>query len=100
VAKTVEISEAFTAELRHYVASVAYTYRNNPFHNFEHACHVTMSVHKFLQRITTPDIDIGTAGGIASQLHDYTHGINSDPMTMFAIVFFGSDPRFGSPRCI
>jgi len=83
--KVVEVSEEALKELRDYVAGVAATYHPNAFHNFEHACHVTMSVHKFLQRVTSPDIDAGSvggivgehAGGIASQLHDYTHGINS-----------------------
>ena len=26
-------------------------------------------------------------GDMASKLHEYTHGINSDPLTIFAIVF-------------
>jgi hypothetical protein len=30
-------------------------YRDNPFHNFEHASHVTMSVVKLLSRIVAPD---------------------------------------------
>jgi len=81
---------------------IASTYRDNPFHNFEHACHVTLSVSKFLKRIVAPDIDFGKAAGAAEdsnsgtlmaaksmafQLHDYTHGLTSDPITIFAIVF-------------
>jgi hypothetical protein len=56
-----------------------------------------MSVSKFLKRIVTPELELGDLGNmmdknsitkqIASQLHDYTHGINSDPVTLFAIVF-------------
>ena len=60
-----------------------------------------MSVEKFLSRIVTPDLeekdvinspdldekDLKNAEGIASRLHDYTHGINSDPLTLLAIVF-------------
>jgi 3'5'-cyclic nucleotide phosphodiesterase len=62
-------------------------YHNNPFHNFEHACHVTMSVNKLLMRIVTPDLEVPTEGDIDSQRHDFTHGINSDPITLLAIIF-------------
>jgi hypothetical protein len=86
-----DISPAVAQQLRDVVTSIANNYRDNPFHNFEHACHVTMSVEKFITRIVTPaDIDendLKSAEGIASILHDYTHGINSDPLTLFAIVF-------------
>jgi hypothetical protein len=50
-------------------------------------------VNKLLKRISTPDLDdlkVGDGDGvgeIASHLHDYTHGINSDQLTVFAIVF-------------
>lgn len=59
------------------------------FHNFEHACHVTMATNKFLKRIVSPDIAFEQAkiGDIASRIHDYTHGINSDPLTLLAILF-------------
>lgn len=64
---------------------------------------MTLSASKFLSRIVTPDLDLSdmgcstTGGGtddnntmkkkIAVHLHDYTHGINSDPITLFAILF-------------
>ena len=55
----------------------------------EHACHVTMATNKFLKRIVSPDIAFEQAkvGDLASKLHDYSHGINSDPLTLLAIVF-------------
>jgi hypothetical protein len=53
-----------------------------------------MAVDKFLSRIETPDLqmDHATTGDIdahhlASQIHDFTHGITSDPTTVLAIVF-------------
>ena len=91
---TIEIDPNVIAELREYVTLIASAYRNNPFHNFEHACHVTMSVNKLVKRIVAPDLsaaDIEIAqdgeGLLASHLHDFTHGINSDPMALFAIAF-------------
>ena len=49
-----------------------------------------MAVDKFMNRIVTPDIDdeVNVSGeGLESQVHDYTHGINNDPLTLLAIVF-------------
>lgn len=67
--------------------------------NFEHACHVTMSCHKFMRKIVTPDIDasglkdrlvggsISDAREVAMSIHDYTAGISHDPVALFGIVF-------------
>jgi len=82
-------------------------YRKNPFHSFEHASHVTMSVIKLMTRIVAPsDLDLGSTarektihegdenaadkGRLqkeASSLHDHTYGITSDPLTQFACAF-------------
>jgi hypothetical protein len=81
----VEISENVMSQLREYVKAVASMYRENPFHNFEHASHVTMSVSKLLARIVAPDID-ETDKNLEASLHDHTYGITSDPLTQFAVV--------------
>jgi 3'5'-cyclic nucleotide phosphodiesterase len=84
------------AELRDYVAVIASMYHNNPFHNFDHACHVAMSVSKLLKRIVTPDVsdvDIeqlhisGGVTGLHNHLHNCTYGLMSDPVAQFAIIF-------------
>ena len=52
-----------------------------------------MAATKFLGRIVAPEIDMDALegadarGAVASHLHDYTHGINSDPLTLFGIVY-------------
>ena len=51
------------------------------------AAHVTMATDKFLRRIVAPDIEAKDGSMIASELHNYTHGINSDPLTILAIIF-------------
>jgi 3'5'-cyclic nucleotide phosphodiesterase len=40
-------------------------------------------------RVVSPDLDLDNveSSQIASHLHDYTNGINSDPITQFAIIF-------------
>jgi hypothetical protein len=72
-------------ELRSYVSTLAGMYLENPFHNFEHASHVTMSVVKLLSRIVAPNIHIED-DDIEAALHDKTYGITSDPLTQFAVV--------------
>ena len=79
----IELSEDVVNQLRDYVQTLAAMYRENPFHNFEHASHVTMSVLKLLSRIVAPaDLQSDTD----KTLHDHTYGITSDPMTQFAVV--------------
>jgi class 3 adenylate cyclase len=89
-AKTVELSPVVLAQLRDYVSVMSSRYHENPFHNFEHASHVTMSASKLLNRIVIPE-DVNyqrnNAKALASDLHDYTYGITSDPLTQFAVIF-------------
>ena len=74
-------------QLHEYVSGIAALYRGNPFHNFEHASHVTMSVVKLLSRIVAPsDLDFEDGRAASSTLHDHTYGITSDPLTQFACV--------------
>jgi hypothetical protein len=61
------------------------------YSNFEHASHVAMSVNKLLSRIVAPDAAVDWTGDgsnkrNASELHDHTFGITSDPLTQFAVV--------------
>jgi len=79
----VVLSSQIRAQLREYVAAIALMYPENPFHNFQHASHVGMSVAKLLSRIVAPDIDLEGD----EELHDHTYGITSDPLTQFACVF-------------
>jgi hypothetical protein len=48
-----------------------------------------MSTNKLLKRVVVRDaMDSGeNVKGIAMDLHDYTYGITSDPLTQFALVF-------------
>lgn len=44
------LSDKVVSQLHAFVARIADLYRDNPFHNFEHACHVAMSTDKLLKR--------------------------------------------------
>jgi class 3 adenylate cyclase len=84
---SVQLDPEILDQLENYVAAVAAMYRYNPFHSFEHASHVVMSVVKLLSRIVAPDIGEETGKDMKSTLHDHTYGITSDPLTQFACVF-------------
>eukprot|EP00538_Stauroneis_constricta_P012395 CAMPEP_0119571056 /NCGR_PEP_ID=MMETSP1352-20130426/43927_1 /TAXON_ID=265584 /ORGANISM="Stauroneis constricta, Strain CCMP1120" /LENGTH=1560 /DNA_ID=CAMNT_0007620735 /DNA_START=72 /DNA_END=4756 /DNA_ORIENTATION=- len=84
--KNVKIPDEVVEQLKQFVYTIAALHkRTNPFHNFEHASHVTMSVSKLLSRIVAPDI-VGSKEDLEETLHDHTYGITSDPLTQFAVV--------------
>lgn len=84
------LSENVRSLMRDYVAAIASMYHDHPFHNFEHASHVTMSATKLMKRIVRPNKE-DTADlselDIAANIHYSTFGISSDPLTQFAMVF-------------
>jgi len=71
-----ELDPEVTEQLTEFIKAVSCLYHDNHFHNFEHACNVTMAARKFLCRVVSPDSH-----------HAYTYGITNDPMIQFAIVF-------------
>ena len=86
-AASVVLGEAVEMQLRSFVRTIAALYRDvNPFHNFEHASHVTMSVVKLLSRIVAPPSDFDPQQHQQQQLDDPTYGITSDPLTRFSVV--------------
>jgi class 3 adenylate cyclase len=85
-ADSFELSETVSTQLHDFVQTISAMYRHNPFHNFEHASHVSMSVLKLLSRIVAPDLNFKDQGNAAKDLHDHTYGITSDPLTQFAVV--------------
>jgi hypothetical protein len=63
----VEPSEEALKQLRDYVTSICSLYRANPFHNFEHANHVTMSVsRRSAARVSTSSRSIALSYGLYS----------------------------------
>lgn len=88
-----EIHADIAHDLHLFVSMIAEMYHNNPFHNFEHACHVSMSVSKLLKRIVSTDLGSKPLGendemkSYDQLLHKSTYGICSDPVAQFAIVF-------------
>jgi hypothetical protein len=79
-----ELDPRVSSQLYHFVTNLALLYRDNPFHNFSHASHVTMSSTKLFSRIIHPN-DLDTTDEVA--LHDYTYGLTSDPLIQFSVIF-------------
>jgi hypothetical protein len=76
-------------QLEMFVTWIASMYRANPFHNFDHASHVLMSVIKLMSRIVAPSdllqkTETQKKSKVAATLHDHTYGITSDPLTQLA----------------
>lgn len=78
------IGQSVRAQLEQYVAGVAAMYKDNPFHNFEHASHVTMSVTKLLSRV----VGSGDGNGVEEDGKvSYTKDITHCALTQFSVVF-------------
>eukprot|EP00980_Cylindrotheca_fusiformis_P012356 scaffold3033_cov91-Cylindrotheca_fusiformis.AAC.2 len=93
---SIDIGDEARSQLRNYLFIVAGMYHDNPFHNFDHAIHVTASVKKLLARIVNMDerngLEIQNADSSldSAELVDlagHSYGITSDPLTQFAVVF-------------
>eukprot|EP00980_Cylindrotheca_fusiformis_P001367 scaffold343_cov94-Cylindrotheca_fusiformis.AAC.3 len=95
---SIEIGYEAKSQLRSYLSLIAGMYKDNPFHNFRHASHVTASVKKLLTRIVKFGEGNGLAASSESQrrasetvnlddLAGHSYGITSDPLTQFAVVF-------------
>eukprot|EP00977_Amphora_coffeiformis_P003392 scaffold630_cov174-Amphora_coffeaeformis.AAC.12 len=81
--ESIELDQKVLQELREFVMVLAGSYRQgNPFHNFDHASHVCMSVVKLLRRIVSVD-----PNNSSESIHRQTFGITSDPLAQFACVF-------------
>jgi len=85
----VDLPDEVHDQLDDFVTSIAMLYRDNVFHNYEHACHVTMSANKFLTRVVNPEVN-----GLEDTSHrgpahgnEYAYGLTGCPLTQFAIIF-------------
>lgn len=87
-AANVELGPAVVDQLRKFIGNVANMYRDNSFHNWEHASHVAASVKKLLTRIVSQHASdkVETAPGLVDR-SGQSFGITSDPLTQFAVVF-------------
>jgi hypothetical protein len=72
-----EISTRVMKQLHQFFQIIASMYNDNPFHNFAHASHVTLSIEKMLSRVERNSEFLSDG---------YTNNICSDPLAQFAAV--------------
>mmetsp|Transcript_20032 Transcript_20032/g.35262 ORF Transcript_20032/g.35262 Transcript_20032/m.35262 type:complete len:1107 (-) Transcript_20032:235-3555(-) len=95
-----KIDSKVVEQLKQHVHGIASMYRKNPFHNFEHASHVTMSCMKMLSRVnhgpSSPPQKITVSEetertnseiGDFGDFKEYTNDITACPLTQFAVVY-------------
>jgi hypothetical protein len=105
---SIEIDPEVVAQLNDFVRIIASMYRSNPFHNFQHASHVAMSVTKLLSRIVAPSglglgnldesihsSNVNTRAMVKSTLHDHTYGMKQFEMHKSTLIF--TQPLMASP---
>jgi len=88
VSSSMAISSVARAELIEYVARISSLYRDVPFHNFEHASHVTMSANKLLNKVCSSFVneeEVSSTG--YAVVTERTFGISADPLAQFVVVF-------------
>jgi hypothetical protein len=51
----ISLGPAVESELRDFVKTISCMYKNNPFHSFEHASHVTQFITKLISRVVVAD---------------------------------------------
>ena len=73
------INDKVIAQLRAFCARILGTYNDTPYHNMEHAYHVTISINKLLDLILNSDIQ-------GQRLHP-TYGLRSDALMQLVLVF-------------
>ena len=89
------LSEVVQQQLHDYVSIICSMYVDNPFHSYQHASHVTMSIIKILTSLAAPhhnnlkdrNKDANRDEGERARHHAKTFGISSDPVTHFALAF-------------
>jgi hypothetical protein len=77
---TICLNPKVEQQLRDYITVISAMYRDNGFHNFEHASTVLAAVTKLMGLVATPD-DMGFAD------MKYGCGVTNDPWIQFALVF-------------
>lgn len=95
------LTEAVRTQLHLFITQVASMYKNNAFHNFEHASHVALGAYELLRRLVAQEnatanatLDKGREGCSVSpwrnlpfDLSQSTNALASDALAQFAVVF-------------
>lgn len=78
---TIEVDPVVQRQLRDFIVVISSMYRDNPFHNFEHASTVLQAVDKVIGLVSYPDEELD----YRNLKHGY--GVAREPWNHFALVF-------------
>lgn len=78
---TIVVDPKVEKQLKDYMTVISCMYRDNPFHNYEHASTVLKAVHKVIGCVGHPDDDVD----FRNLKHGY--GVAREPWNHFALVF-------------
>jgi hypothetical protein len=78
---TIEVDPMVQRQLRDYIVVISSMYRNNPFHDFEHASTVLQAVDKLIGLVSYPD------GELDYRNLKHGYGVAREPWNHFSLVF-------------
>jgi len=84
-----ELSPKVVEQLKRHVQHISSMYRDNAFHSYEHASHVTMSMEKMLSNVNSngPDSSFSADSSTEFSFNRYTSDLTNDPLAQFAVVY-------------
>lgn len=81
------ITDNVMKQLRTFVYRIISTYQDTPYHNAEHAYHVTISINKLVDLILNSNIPGGGGNSSGSPMGIPTFGLRKDPLMHLVIIF-------------
>jgi hypothetical protein len=70
-------------QLQEFVKKMVYGYKDTPYHNFEHAYHVTISISRLLDLV----LSSGVSNGTKKERPPPSYGLRNDPLNQMAMIF-------------
>eukprot|EP00934_Nitzschia_sp_Nitz4_P009082 Nitzschia sp. Nitz4//scaffold306_size21755//5206//6955//NITZ4_008588-RA/size21755-snap-gene-0.12-mRNA-1//1//CDS//3329547108//9072//frame0 len=91
----VELPFDVQTQLRNFIVKISNMYLDNPFHNFNHAAHVTISAYQLIRRVgarnlngvTTSCANVDPWQNLPTSGLEATTGLARDALAQFAVVF-------------
>jgi hypothetical protein len=83
ITSTTAIPVVVSVQLREFIVAITNMYRDNAFHNFDHAAHVVMSTIKLIRRISEREREVK----VLSDEERCSGEVTVDPLSQLALLF-------------